>query len=157
MVTMTVEATDWCPACERTLPLAAFKRERRKAACCTLNCWECSGACTDRRRRESMRAAHRHYRDLVFAHYGTVCRCCGSADRPTIDHVNGDGAEHRKTVTSLYRWLVRNDYPDGFQTLCRRCNASKQSAGHCRLDHSVPGQTRRRSQYELLLLRTPRK
>jgi len=83
-------------------------------------------------------------RDIVFGHYGRSCTCCGSSENLTIDHVNGDGAQHRRELygdpqrgtTRFYRWLIRNGFPDGFQTLCHRCNSSKRSTAACRLDHS---------------------
>ena len=45
----------------------------------------------------------------------------------TIDHVNGDGAAHRKeasmsTSLKLHQWLKRNNYPDGYRVLCFNCN-----------------------------------
>ena len=65
----------------------------------------------------------------MFDHYGRVCQHCGSSDDLTIDHVNEDGAEHRLEIgrgsINFYRWLVRNDFPNDFQTLCRRCNTRK--------------------------------
>jgi hypothetical protein len=93
--------------------------------------------------------ATRYYlrlRAKIFGHYGEHCACCGSGKRLTIDHVNGDGAEHRTellgrpqgsgSTETLYRWLIANGFPEGFQTLCRPCNASKFTLGACRLDHA---------------------
>jgi len=66
----------------------------------------------------------------VFDHYGNKCACCGESikDFLSVDHVYNDGAEHRKEVGSgskLYKWLIDNDFPDGFQLLCRNCNWGK--------------------------------
>lgn len=77
---------------------------------------------------------------MVFGHYGRRCACCGAAERLTIDHVDGDGAEHRRELGSqgswaLYRWLVVNGFPPGFQTLCEPCNGSKGRRAACRIDH----------------------
>lgn len=84
-------------------------------------------------------AYRRGLREQVFAHYGASCACCGSLARLTIDHVRGDGLEHRRRIgpgtCALYRWLIRNEFPAGFQTLCRPCNASKGRGRSCRLDH----------------------
>lgn len=64
---------------------------------------------------------------------GGVCQCCGESDRRllTIDHVNNDGAEHRKTVSSahLVGWLRKNNFPEGFQVLCFNCNMGKSANG----------------------------
>lgn len=81
---------------------------------------------------------------LALHHYGTTCGCCGTDDDLTIDHVRGDGAAHRKRLsgstrggggTQLYAWLRREGFPEGFQTLCRRCNRSKGNGPRCFLLH----------------------
>jgi hypothetical protein len=81
-------------------------------------------------------------RTLVFNHYGWSCSCCGSTKHPTIDHVNGDGRQHREELSGhnvsgvvLWRWLVQNGFPEGFQTLCNRCNTSKGTGPACRINH----------------------
>ena len=64
-------------------------------------------------------------RELVFNHYGKECSCCGEKELKflSIDHINGNGTKHRKEIkTRIYGWLVRNNYPKGFQTLCFNCN-----------------------------------
>lgn len=90
---------------------------------------------------------------MVFSHYGWTCACCGSAERPSIDHVNGDGKEHRAAIASgsinLYRWLVRNNFPSGFQTLCMPCNSSKGRSSHCRLHLQQVLKDRRRRGHAL--------
>lgn len=66
----------------------------------------------------------------VFNHYGMSCARCGNYDFRVlcIDHVNGNGGKHRKELkaTSIYPWLIRNGFPEGFQTLCANCNRLKQ-------------------------------
>lgn len=76
-------------------------------------------------------------RQRVLAHYGTTCACCGSTAQLAIDHVNGDGAEHRQAVPSHHfdAWLIEQGFPPGFQTLCRRCNSSKGTGPRCVLSH----------------------
>lgn len=66
----------------------------------------------------------------VLTHYGNgELRCVWSecniidVDMLTLDHVNNDGAEHRKQlghnkVGHLYRLLKNAGYPEGYQTLC---------------------------------------
>lgn len=76
-------------------------------------------------------------RDLkieVFEAYGGAkCNCCGEIIEQflTIDHVNNDGAEHRKQVgrSNVLSWLKKNNYPEGFQVLCFNCNMGKQFNG----------------------------
>jgi len=116
-----------CSKCRQVKPHDEFKRTRR--------CRACENASV-RRRSEACRAQ-------VLEHYGTVCACCGTTDDLTIDHINGDGQEHRKELfgstkaqpAAFYRWLVRSGFPDGFQTLCRLCNSSKGQGGRCRRWH----------------------
>ena len=65
-------------------------------------------------------------REAVFSDYGNTCACCGEAESAflTIDHVNGGGNAHRKTLDApnMYTWLVRKDYPEGYRVLCFNCN-----------------------------------
>lgn len=83
-------------------------------------------------------------REAVLNHYGRVCICCNSTKRLTIDHINGNGGEHRRELFgseknassgAFYRWLIKNNFPDGFQTMCQPCNASKRNGERCRLIH----------------------
>lgn len=81
-----------------------------------------------------------HRRSLVFkqrafaAYGGPQCKCCGETtiEFLSIDHIDGDGAEHRQTIGNrIYRWLFRNSYPSGFQVLCMNCNFAKGQFGQC--------------------------
>lgn len=78
----------------------------------------------------------------VLTHYGgdpPKCACCGEKHLVflTIDHIQGNGSEHRKKVCggkggiNFYCWLRKNNYPDGFQVLCWNCNAAKSILGYC--------------------------
>lgn len=63
----------------------------------------------------------------VFEGYGGAkCACCGEeiVGFLTMDHINNDGASHRKEVEGrlLYVWLIKNNFPKGFQVLCMNCN-----------------------------------
>ena len=96
------------------------------------------------RARELPRLRRERLRTAVFDHYGQACACCGTAENLSIDHVNGDGTEHRMELfgssnvsTGMYLWLIRNGFPAGFQTLCRSCNASKKRGERCHLDHAA--------------------
>lgn len=79
----------------------------------------------------------------VMDAYGGHCTCCGETELVflTIDHVNNDGAEHRRQIAAeigatwsqggsrTYRWLRDNGFPEGFQVLCANCNCGKQWNG----------------------------
>lgn len=70
--------------------------------------------------------------------YGGKCACCDEGNDVflTIDHTNGGGNQHRKEIgsdggTSMYYWLKRNNYPNGFRVLCWNCNAAHAIMGRC--------------------------
>jgi hypothetical protein len=69
----------------------------------------------------------------VFKHYSPELKCqkCGFNDLRalSIDHINGGGRKHRKEIGgqgNLYTWLVKNNYPNGFQVLCMNCQFIKR-------------------------------
>jgi len=76
-------------------------------------------------------------RQEVLDHYGNKCVCCGETTPEflAIDHINGGGNKHRKEVGGsgpvMYRWLKKNNYPEGFQILCHNCNMAKGFYGAC--------------------------
>jgi len=71
----------------------------------------------------------------ILAHYGNSCACCGEDEVAflTTDHINNDGAAHRRSINRrpLYRWIVKNGFPEGFQILCWNCNCAKGRVGVC--------------------------
>lgn len=92
-----------------------------------------------KRNPEKHKAAARKKRerlkDEVFAAYGGyVCACCGEIEPlfMTIDHINDNGAEHRKELfkgkrngNGFYLWLKKHNYPKGFRVLCFNCNCGR--------------------------------
>lgn len=76
---------------------------------------------------------YNEYREKIISHYtnGTnSCASCGCSDIRVldIDHVNNDGAAHRKAMgclTSVW-WIIKNNFPIGFQILCKNCNWLKE-------------------------------
>lgn len=80
-------------------------------------------------------------KEQAYAAYGGyICRCCGETEPVflCLDHINNDGAAHRKAVRpeSLYAWLRRNGYPPIMQVLCHNCNNAKKY-GEC--PHATQG------------------
>jgi len=68
---------------------------------------------------------------------GYKCACCGETEPKflSIDHINNDGAKHKRefnlrTGDEVYRWLVKNGFPPGFQVLCMNCNWGKRFNGN---------------------------
>ena len=67
---------------------------------------------------------------LVMTHYGNgipKCVLCGFNDirALSLDHIDGKGAEDRRNGQriggTLYRHLIKANYPLGFRTLCMNC------------------------------------
>ena len=95
----------------------------------------------------------RNLRFTVMENYGGVrCACCGETEFVflAIDHVDGNGNEHRQLVggskkasQQVFRWIVRNNFPPGFQVLCHNCNTAKHILGEC------PHETSRKAVAEL--------
>lgn len=82
---------------------------------------------------------HQQIKSEVLTHYSALgylsCGCCGETDlsKLCIDHIQGGGNEHRRFLFGrddcsirFYSWLKRNNYPEGYQTLCLGCNKKKQ-------------------------------
>lgn len=73
----------------------------------------------------------------VMAAYGGKCECCGEGhiEFLTIDHVNGDGAEHRAALGKgrrIYADIKRQGFPKGkYRCLCLNCNISLGFYGYC--------------------------
>lgn len=73
-------------------------------------------------------------RDKVYLAYGGYrCACCGETEKTflSIDHVNNDGAQHRResglvTTEQIHRWIIRHNYPTNFQVLCMNCQWGKR-------------------------------
>jgi hypothetical protein len=73
---------------------------------------------------------------VVINHYGGRCICCGEGNIVflTIDHINGGGTQHLRSLGSdsqFYPWLIRNNFPQDFQVLCMNCNWAKHLLGMC--------------------------
>jgi len=71
----------------------------------------------------------------VLLKYGGKCVCCGESQPEflSLDHINNDGAAHRKEIgqSRLYKWAEDNDFPKSLQILCFNCNMAKGFYGIC--------------------------
>lgn len=72
--------------------------------------------------------------NIVINHYSNgknICKCCGEDEHYflTIDHINGGGRKERNENkvygAEFHRWLIKNNFPEGYQVLCFNCNCSK--------------------------------
>lgn len=97
----------------------------------------------------------------MFEIYGSACVCCGESQKRflTLDHVNNDGAEHRKRITgrSVYPFyrggtvkvkleaVKAERRRDDLQILCFNCNCGRQhNGGIC--PHEIERRDRERSE-----------
>jgi hypothetical protein len=83
-------------------------------------------------------ALRRKQRLAVLQHYSNnrlVCACCQESiyEFLTIDHINNDGNIQIKIYgkSGLYRWLIKQNFPEGYQVLCYNCNCAKGRYGYC--------------------------
>jgi len=120
------------PGCGKEV-LASNTREKRTKRFCNRSC----AAKMPRSGRPAKRTRESATRELVIKRYsnGTMaCLICGFNDLRALqlDHVNNDGAEHRREIGGhrrTWRWIVKNRYPAGFQVLCANCHCIKTQDG----------------------------
>jgi len=113
-----------------------------------LNVQRCS-RCTNRTRPKAIiagKARRQADKLLVFNAYGGCkCACSGCLESNikflTIDHINNNGTSERKNFGSggiFYKYLIKNNYPAGYQVLCYNCNCGRGANGgicpHVELD-----------------------
>lgn len=85
--------------------------------------------------REKDKQKRRKYKELVLNYYGKMCAHCNFTDYRAlqIDHIADNGAQERVSLGGkqmsgwrFYEYLVKNNFPIGYQTLCANCNNIKQ-------------------------------
>jgi len=92
-----------------------------------------------KRANEYNRKKRREMREICINHYGGRCECCGENiyEFLTIDHINGGGNQHVKEIkkemntNSIYAWLIKHNFPEGFRVLCYNCNCCLGHYGYC--------------------------
>lgn len=80
----------------------------------------------------------RRYFQLILNTYGSQCACCGETELAflSLDHINNDGAQHRKARgpqgACIYLDVIREGYPkDRYQILCMNCNWARRYGKTC--------------------------
>lgn len=153
-----------CPSCQQTLSADAFRKVRTNRDGLSGYCRDCLNAKqrekykadpqwaekrkayarsyythNPERLKDLRRTNRQRYRSMVLAHYGEQCVCCSESNVAflTVDHINDDGADHRRSLgknagsLQVWRWIVQHGFPDHFQILCWNCNAAKHIYGSC--------------------------
>ena len=133
----------WCPRCETSLLTDNFTFDYRKLDGCKSWCKDCQKSYYAKRRhlylpkkRESGRTTSRALRMEILQHYSGIFPCCACCEENrieflSVDHINGGGSKHKREVKDLYRWMKKNNFPEGFRILCHNCNQSRGAYGYC--------------------------
>lgn len=85
-----------------------------------------------------------------YSNHNLKCKNCNEIhiEFLEIDHINGGGKKHKKSLhlygNALYRWLVKNNYPDGYQVLCSNCNWKKRKSSMV----GITGSDHQKSRYK---------
>lgn len=136
-----------CRVCAKPRQAASFDL-RGDTGRRSLECKFCRRARVKRtevRTKEEMAERTRKWRAAlrleVFAAYGDTCACCGETEMVflALDHVNEDGAEHRKSLAKgyagrtyqVYSDVKKQGFPPTYQLLCHNCNIAKYRLGVC--------------------------
>jgi len=83
------------------------------------------------------RAYFQHLKlEALNAYGGPSCVCCGEdhIECLQLDHIDGNGAEHRREepkAKNLYVWLRQRGWPPGYRVLCVNCNFAVGHFGVC--------------------------
>lgn len=106
--------------------------------------------------KERMKAHHRKHNNKLkreaMEHYGgAFCHCCGETEllMLALDHIESDGAAHRKSLmgntrtmpTVSYIWAKRNNWPPIYQVSCHNCNFARHWSADKRCPHEIARQS----------------
>jgi len=117
----------------------------KQSSCSTLvnKCKDCCSRYNKSNRRRT--------RLKVIDGLGGKCECCGEDREPflTLDHINNDGAQHRKSLWPgqmngwrtgsqvVYREVIKQGFPrDKYRILCYNCNCALKTYPIC--PHKLP-------------------
>jgi hypothetical protein len=132
----------WCEKCRKMATKSSMARMRSLME--TGRCVDCREPldCKSKSRcktclslqRDARTKTNRLRRFRILQAYGGKCVCCGETIPQflNIDHINNDGAKHRREIggsSGLQIWIEKNNYPKDFQILCYNCNVGKYLNG----------------------------
>lgn len=133
-----------CSKCKEEKDMSCFNKTCRSHDGHDCYCRDCRKAINKEwqeknvdKYRDSIKKSRTKLRIDTINAYGGKCSCCGEANIEflTIDHVNGDGREHRAESTCaqhVYYDLKKRGYPqEGYRCLCMNCNWSIGIWGYC--------------------------
>lgn len=119
-----------CIECKQTKPREQFTNDKRRKYGHASYCLVCN--------RDRINRRNRALRVKVLTHYSgggpPTCACCGETilEFLALDHINGGGRQHRKTIKiRWWEWLRKHGFPEGFRVLCHNCNQAIGVYGKC--------------------------
>lgn len=140
--------TKYCNSCQKNKPLSQWYNNKKFGI--SSYCKECISTKSLQRQKDNplsyLESQKRHklkIKTTVMMHYGSdgIAKCakCGYNDirALSIDHIDGKGCDHRKELgrgngsgKKFYKWLIKNNFPDGYQVLCMNCQFIKSQENH---------------------------
>lgn len=87
--------------------------------------------------RKNRRDWQRRVREEALKHYGGKCACCKESLSEFLGIHPRRGTAMPDTRTPLIYWLWTNEFPEGFQVLCRNCGGALEKLGYCPHRHSA--------------------
>lgn len=136
-----------CSYCKIVKPLTDFHKQKSRPLGHRYECKPCSVKLAQARYHKNPAKFRAKVKDdnlclkwRLFVEYSTGiphCACCGEHRFQflSLDHINGDGAAHRRQLKkdgrALYRDLKKRNFPKGFQVLCYNCNHAKGKLLEC--------------------------
>ncbi len=132
------EKIRWCGRCKKYKEKIKFGSNKFTKDGLHFQCKSCAvkDANTEnaRKGRAGRRQLNRTRILLYYSNNNPQCSCCGEKEDKflCLDHINGGGHQHRKNIKNrIYEWIIKNDFPKGFQILCHNCNMAKGFYGEC--------------------------
>lgn len=129
----------WCTGCKRYINKNFFYSNSARKDGIHGHCKSCArkdgNSKLSKERQKSLRQRQRVLALMAYGGSKPKCKCCGESTYEflCIDHIRGGGNAHRKEIGlgHIYRWLIANKFPKGFQVLCHNCNLAKGFYGKC--------------------------
>jgi len=113
-----------CSGCGEIKPLSEFYTDKRRKKGAFPRCKSCVNEAASNKRKTM--------RDQALNLLGQFCSCCGENEQRflTFDHINDDGAQHRKGegVADIVTWIDKHpkEAKKRLRVLCFNCNCARQ-------------------------------
>lgn len=115
-----------CPKCFIEKPINEFAKSRNRLGGINSYCYPC--------KRKFSVVDLRTKRTAAIALLGGCCSCCGESryEFLAFDHMNNNGAAHRKLVSSkvFLKLILKREIKD-IRLLCHNCNCARGFYGYC--------------------------